>query len=83
MQPRSFPLMRDRFFGRSLAATGVALLACLATHGLAILGLAGAVAWIGEIEHALLFATVAFAALTVYAWWRHRRGGCAAPETGE
>lgn len=69
-------LLRDRFFGSSLAVTIIAFLACLSTHIATILGIAGAIAWIGELEHALLFATIAFAGLTLYAWRRHRRAGC-------
>lgn len=70
-------LLRDRLFRGSLAATLLAFLACLATHVLTILGIAGAIAWLGKLEHALVFATGALALLTLYAWRRHHRNACA------
>lgn len=76
MQRQSPSLLRDRFFGGSLAATIIAFIACLSTHIITILGVAGAIAWLGELEHALLFTTVAFSGLTLYAWRRHRRAAC-------
>ncbi|MDJ1160269.1 hypothetical protein QNA08_18820 [Chelatococcus sp. SYSU_G07232] len=71
--PASTSLGKDGLFRGSLTATVLALLACLSTHVLGILGVAGAVAWFTTLEHALLVAVPAFAALTVYAVLRHRR----------
>jgi len=66
-------LRRNRLFRNSLAATTVAILGCLSTHIVAILGITGATAWLGTVEHALVVAAVGGAALTLYAVFRHRR----------
>lgn len=66
-------LMHDRLFRNSLWSTLLALSACLATHLVTLLGVVGAVAWLSDIEHALLVALVGLAGLTVYAYFRHRR----------
>lgn len=67
-------VMRDPFFKTSLWSTVVTLLACLATHLLTLFGLIGAVAWMTDVEHALVVALVGLAVLTIYAFFRHRRG---------
>lgn len=69
-------LRNDRIFRSSALTTAVAFLACLATHLVTLLGMAGAVAWLGGLEHALLVLTAGAAALTAWAVWRHRRGAC-------
>ena len=66
-------LRRDRLFRNSLAATIFAILGCLSTHVLGILGVTAAVAWLGTVEHALVVAVVGGAGLTLYAVLRHRR----------
>ena len=71
--PQPDRLLKNRLFRNSLLSTVVAVLACMSTHVIAILGLAGAVAWLGELEHVLLFLSVALAGLTVYAYFRHRK----------
>ncbi|MCP4326459.1 MAG: hypothetical protein GY951_03315 [Psychromonas sp.] len=38
-----------------------------------MLGLAGAVAWLGEVDHILLFLDIGLLGLTVYAYFRHRK----------
>ncbi|MDN3519462.1 hypothetical protein QWY84_17790 [Aquisalimonas lutea] len=75
--PTTRSLRKDRLFRTGFAATVVALLACLSTHLLTLLGVAGAVAWLGGLEHALVLVTLGAAALTALAVWRHRRGDCA------
>ncbi len=65
----------SRFLVASLSATVLAVVACLSTHLVVLLGLAGMVAWLGQLEHALLFASVGFGALTLFAAYRHRKGG--------
>lgn len=75
--PSSLP--RDRLFRNSLAATILAILGCLSTHILAILGVTAAVAWLGTVEHALLVAVIGGAGLTLYAVFRHRRCGHVRP----
>lgn len=74
-------LMRDRLFRTGLWSTVLAFVACLATHVVTLFGIVGAVAWLSTVEHALIVAVVGFAALTVYAAFRHRRcargAGCA------
>ena len=72
----SHRLRQDRLFRTGFATTVIALLACLGTHVLTLLGIAGAVAWLGGLEHALVFVTLGAAALTAFAVWRHRRGDC-------
>ena len=72
-EPPPKPVLSSRFFRNSLISTLVALLACLSTHVIVLLGLTGAVAWLGTLEHALVFATLALAGLTAYAWFHHRR----------
>lgn len=66
-------LRRDHLFRNSLVATILAILGCLATHILAILGVTAAVAWLGTVEHALVVAVIGGAGLTLYAVIRHRR----------
>lgn len=67
-------LRRDRLFRVSLS-TVLALSACLSTHLVVALGLAGAVVWLDTLEHGLVVLAVALAALTIYAVVRHRRCG--------
>ena len=66
-------LRRDRLFRNSFAATIVAILGCLSTHVLGILGVTAAVAWAGTVEHALAVGVLGGAGLTLYALLRHRR----------
>lgn len=66
-------LRRDRLFRNSLAATILAVLGCLSTHVLAILGITAAVAWLDTVEHALVIAVLCGAGLTLYAVVRHGR----------
>jgi len=69
----SAKLRNDKLFRVSALSTVVAFLLCLSTHIIALFGLAGAIAWLGTIEHALLFLAVGLALLTVYAAIKHRR----------
>lgn len=73
LQTKKNTLSRDRLFRTGLLTTVLAVLSCLSTHILAILGVVGATAWLSTVEHALVFAVVGFAGLTVYAVVRHRR----------
>lgn len=73
MAPQTKTLVRDRLFRTGLLSTALAVLSCLATHILTILGVVGATAWLSTLEHALVVAVVAFTGLTVYAVVRHRR----------
>ena len=66
-------LRRNRLFRNSLAATIFAILGCLSTHILGILGVTAAVAWAGTVEHALVVGVAGGAGLTLYALLRHRR----------
>ncbi|HET6629800.1 MAG TPA: hypothetical protein VFG91_08485 [Woeseiaceae bacterium] len=66
-------LRQSRLFRNSLAATILAILGCLSTHILTILGVTATVAWLGTVEHALVVAVVGSAGLTLYAVFRHRR----------
>lgn len=66
-------LRQDKLFRNSLAGTILAILGCLATHILALLGVTAAVAWLGTVEHALVVAVIGGAGLTLYAVIRHRR----------
>lgn len=66
-------LLSDRLFRTGLVSTVLAVLVCLSTHILAFLGVVGAVAWFSTLEHAAVVAVFAFAALTAYAVYRHRR----------
>jgi len=76
-EPRTQHRLRDdRLFRSGALATAVAFLACLGTHLVTLLGVAGAVAWLGGLEHALVLLTLGAAGLTAYAAWRHRRGAC-------
>lgn len=75
-------LLKDRLLRTGLVSTAVAFLACLSTHILAIAGVTGAIALAGTVEHALLFAVAAFAALTIYAAIRHRRSARRATASG-
>ncbi len=66
--------LRDsKLFRVSAVSTLVAALLCLTTHLIALLGVAGAIAWLGTVEHALLFLAAGLALLTIYAVVRHRR----------
>jgi len=78
----SRPLWKDRWVRTGAAATLIALLGCIATHVVVLLGIVGAVAWLATLEHALLAGVVLFAALTGYAVVRHRRGACAHDAAG-
>ena len=71
--PHPKSLFKDRFFTTSLTSTVVVFTLCLAKHVLVILGLSGAIAAADSIEHGLIFAVVALGALTVFAYFRHRR----------
>lgn len=71
--PHPKSLFKDRLFTASLTSTVVAFILCLGTHILVILGLSGAIAAADSIEHGLIFAVAALAALTVFAYFRHRR----------
>jgi len=75
-QSNPTPLLKDRFFRAGLVSTILALLACLATHLVTLLGVVGAVAWLGTVEHALVIAVIGLAALTGYAAYKHK--SCAA-----
>lgn len=66
-------LRQDKLFRNSLAGTILAILGCVATHLLALIGVTAAVAWLGTVEHALVIAVVGGAGLTLYAVFRHRR----------
>ena len=66
-------LLKDRYFRTGLISTILSFLACLSVHIFTILGVTTAVAWIVDVERALLFATAAFFFLTVYAVIRHRQ----------
>lgn len=57
----------------SLISTLIAALACVSTHLIAIAGFTGAIAWLSKIEHALLFLSIALAALTFFFVLKHRR----------
>ncbi|MDN5936606.1 MAG: hypothetical protein L0H75_10630 [Nitrosospira sp.] len=67
------PLRHDRLFRNSLVATTLAILGCLSTHILGLVGVTAAIAWFGTIEHALIVAVIGGAGLTLYAISRHRR----------
>ncbi|MDA7949299.1 MAG: hypothetical protein MPJ78_17695 [Hyphomicrobiaceae bacterium] len=69
----SKPLLKDRFFTTSLTSTIVVFALCLAKHILVIVGVSGAIAAADSIEHGLVFAVLALTALTVYAYFRHRK----------
>ncbi len=71
--PSPKPLFKDRFFTTSLTSTVVVFMLCLVKHILVIVGLSGAIAAADSIEHGLIFAVVALAALTVFAYFRHRK----------
>lgn len=79
-QPKANTLIRDRLFRTGLLSTALAVLTCLSTHILTILGVVGATAWLATLEHALVVALVGFVGLTFYAFVRHRRS---ARRTGE
>ncbi len=68
--------LKDRWVQLGAASTVLALLGCIATHLVTGFGLAGAIFWLAEAEHALLGATLAGLAFTLFAFWRHRRGQC-------
>lgn len=67
------PLLKDRFFRTGLVSTILALFACLVTHLVTLLGVVGAVAWLGTMEHALVIAVIGLSALTGYAAYKHKR----------
>lgn len=66
-------LSHNKLFRNSLMTTAVAILACLSTHLLTIVGVTVAVAWFDAIEHALVVAVIGGAGLTLYAVHRHRQ----------
>lgn len=66
-------LHNNRLFRVSALSAVVAFLLCLSTHIIALVGLSGTIAWLGKVEHALLFLAGGLALLTVYAAIRHRR----------
>ena len=66
-------LRRNRLFRNSFAASMIAILGCLSTHILTILGVTSAAMWLGTVEHALVVAAVGGVTLTLYAVFRHRR----------
>ncbi len=70
---KTHSVFHDAFFKRSFWSTITALVACLATHLLTLFGIVGAVAWLSDVEHALVIALIGFAVLTVYAFFRHKR----------
>src|SRR3546814_20016552 len=72
-QTKTDALIRDRLFRTGLLSTALAVLTCLSTHILTILGVAGATAWFATLEHALVVALVGCVGLTFYAFVRHRR----------
>lgn len=67
------PLFKDRFFTTSLTSTVLVLTACVANHILVIAGVSGAIIAFDTLERGLLFAAIALAALTAYAFVKHRR----------
>ncbi|MCL7928705.1 hypothetical protein [Halomonas llamarensis] len=75
-------LREDKLFKVSALSTAVAFILCVSTHVITLFGLAGAVAWLGTIEHALLFLAVGLALLTGYAVFKHRRTCGQHPEQG-
>lgn len=66
-------LREDKLFKVSALSTAIAFLLCVSTHIITLFGVAGAVAWLGTVEHALLFLAAGLAFLTVYAVVKHRR----------
>ena len=66
-------LGHDRLFRTGLISAIIAIVGCLSTHLLVLLGVVSTAAWLGTVEHALFIAAVGFVFLTGYAIWRHRR----------
>lgn len=82
--PASPPsVWQDRWVRLGSASTLLAVLGCVATHVVTLLGLAGAAAWLGGLEHGLLAATLVGILFTAFAIRRHRRGACGACQPGK
>ncbi len=76
---KSNKLRDNTLFRNSFISTILTVLACLSTHIITLLGLAGAVAWLGEAEHILLFLSIGLVGLTIYAYFRHRKSCLTCP----
>lgn len=69
--------VRARYISRAgLVASIAGAVACMATHLVTLLGVAGATAWLGGLEPFLAVFTLGAVAITCGAFWHHRRHGC-------
>ncbi|GHE81572.1 hypothetical protein [Thalassotalea profundi] len=75
MNNKNQSYLSNSLIKKSLISTVIMFLACLSVHLLTLLGLAGAIAYIGEIEHALLFLTITSFCLTIIVIYKHKKNG--------